>query len=266
MHWQLVYLPISARTISKIITRKRLFVTFAKKGKRRHQFTRDRIKRSPKVTALDTQRWIVWWYTLMESDTTSCAVLISIPSLPMSKSYYSFEHPSINDLSGVPEAFTIQSIPCRLTMAVSFSMCFSYLEEHHTSTTIYPKSPKINGVVERFNRTLQEEFINRNDEIYVDLDAFAEKLTGYLRWVNGTRPHGAQLPVATAIYTNTFSWKYVPIATSWPGAWSISTLNIVVFSSLAMLKKYSTAILFVGFLVFIGITAVSGGSYPQDYF
>jgi len=40
----------------------------------------------------------------------------------------------------------------------------------------------INGVVERFNRTIQEEFINRNDEIYFDLDEFQVKLTGYLDW------------------------------------------------------------------------------------
>ena len=56
---------------------------------------------------------------------------------------------------------------------------------------IYPKSPKINGVVERFNRTIQEEFINRNDEIYYDLTAFEVKLTNYLNWYNFKRPHYA---------------------------------------------------------------------------
>ena len=54
---------------------------------------------------------------------------------------------------------------------------------------IYPKSPKINGVVERFNRTVQEEFINRSDEIYYDLAAFEVKLTNYLYWYNFKRPH-----------------------------------------------------------------------------
>lgn len=55
----------------------------------------------------------------------------------------------------------------------------------------YPHSPKINGVVERFNRTIQEEFINRNDEIYYDLEAFQIKLDQYLDWYNYRRPHAS---------------------------------------------------------------------------
>lgn len=54
---------------------------------------------------------------------------------------------------------------------------------------IYFHSPKINGVVERFNRTIQDEFINRNDELWYDLDLFNQKLTGYLQWYNTLRPH-----------------------------------------------------------------------------
>jgi transposase InsO family protein len=56
---------------------------------------------------------------------------------------------------------------------------------------VYPKSPKVNGVVERFNRTIQEEFINRSDEIYYDLSAFEVKLSNYLNWYNHKRPHYA---------------------------------------------------------------------------
>ena len=54
---------------------------------------------------------------------------------------------------------------------------------------IYQKSPKVNGVVERFNRTIQEEFINRNDEILYDPKKFNQKLTNYLIWYNTKRPH-----------------------------------------------------------------------------
>lgn len=54
---------------------------------------------------------------------------------------------------------------------------------------IYPRSPKINGVVERFNRSLQEEFIERNDEIFYDQEKFIQKLTKYLIWYNTLRPH-----------------------------------------------------------------------------
>jgi len=65
------------------------------------------------------------------------------------------------------------------------------MEQNIKHQFIYPKSPKINSVVERFNRTIQEEFINRNDEIYFDLRAFQVKLIGYLDWYNTKRPHMA---------------------------------------------------------------------------
>jgi IS30 family transposase len=63
---------------------------------------------------------------------------------------------------------------------------------------IYPRSPKINGTVERFNRTIQEEFIQRNDEIYFDEAKFNQKLNKWLNWYNFKRPHASlnyQTPV-----------------------------------------------------------------------
>jgi transposase InsO family protein len=56
---------------------------------------------------------------------------------------------------------------------------------------IYPNSPKLNGVVERFNRTIQEEFINRSNEIYYDQDKFKLKLNKYLYWYSYQRPHSS---------------------------------------------------------------------------
>lgn len=56
---------------------------------------------------------------------------------------------------------------------------------------IYPRLVKVNSIVERFNRTIQEEFIKRNDEIYYDLDAFQVKLEKYLYWYNYQRPHAS---------------------------------------------------------------------------
>lgn len=54
----------------------------------------------------------------------------------------------------------------------------------------YPRSPKINGVVERFNRTIQEEFLNRSDEILTrDVERLEGKLVKYLYWYNYQRPH-----------------------------------------------------------------------------
>jgi transposase len=55
---------------------------------------------------------------------------------------------------------------------------------------IYPRSPKINGVVERFNRTLKDEFLNRCDEVYTrNWEKLDEKLASWLVWYNTQRPH-----------------------------------------------------------------------------
>lgn len=54
---------------------------------------------------------------------------------------------------------------------------------------IYPRSPRINGVVERFNRTIQEEFIQRQAHIIYNTNQFNLKLTNYLIWYNTKRPH-----------------------------------------------------------------------------
>lgn len=54
----------------------------------------------------------------------------------------------------------------------------------------YPKCPKMNAYVERFNRTIQEEFINYYIEtLSKDLDDFNEKLIQWLLWYNTERPH-----------------------------------------------------------------------------
>ena len=78
----------------------------------------------------------------------------------------------------------------------------SYLEEmdipHHF---IYPRSPKINGTIERFNRTIQDEFLSRSDELYShQWDRFQVKLTGYLTWYNTQRPHHS-LKLKTPLHT-----------------------------------------------------------------
>lgn len=67
-----------------------------------------------------------------------------------------------------------------------------YLEEQQIKHQfIYPRMPKINSYIERFNRTIQEEFILRNDEIYYDTPAMTRKLTKYLFWYNYHRPHSS---------------------------------------------------------------------------
>lgn len=62
------------------------------------------------------------------------------------------------------------------------------LERFHT----YPRSPKMNAHVERFNRTLDEEFLKYHRALMRDdVSTFNDKLIDWLLWYNGERPHHA---------------------------------------------------------------------------
>jgi putative transposase len=55
---------------------------------------------------------------------------------------------------------------------------------------IYPRCPDQNAYVERFNRTLDEEFLRLHTRLLRDdVGRLNEKLAGYLTWYNTTRPH-----------------------------------------------------------------------------
>lgn len=56
----------------------------------------------------------------------------------------------------------------------------------------YPKQPKQNAHIERFNKTIQEEFANWHlQTLSADIDVFQEKLVEWLLWYNTERPHEA---------------------------------------------------------------------------
>jgi len=66
-----------------------------------------------------------------------------------------------------------------------------YLEKNgivHFHT--YPRCPKMNTEIERFNRTLSDAFIKQNRHLLAyDIDAFNQKLIDWLLWYNTRRPH-----------------------------------------------------------------------------
>lgn len=62
-----------------------------------------------------------------------------------------------------------------------------HLTHYHT----YPKTPKMNAHVERFNRTIQDEFIDFHTGDMLDLMEFNRKLVDWLIWYNIDRVHHA---------------------------------------------------------------------------
>lgn len=75
----------------------------------------------------------------------------------------------------------------------------------------YPRCPRINGVVERFNRTLREDFLNLNLHLVSRPKLFHDKLVDYLLFFNTKRPHqtlGQQSPLGYALKEGYLSQMY----------------------------------------------------------
>ena len=66
-----------------------------------------------------------------------------------------------------------------------------YIEKNGlTHFHTYPRSPKMNSEIERFNRTLSDAFISRNKHLLAyDIDEFNRKMMEWLLWYNTRRPH-----------------------------------------------------------------------------
>jgi transposase InsO family protein len=84
-----------------------------------------------------------------------------------------------------------------------FDLYLSQIQIKHEF--IYQKMPKINGVIERFNRTIQEEFIERNDDLIItNTEKFTQKLYSYLIWYNTKRPHYSLGQISPTEYMHKF--------------------------------------------------------------
>lgn len=69
---------------------------------------------------------------------------------------------------------------------------------------IYPRSPKMNIYIERFNRTLSDEFIRWNKQPMVDklnIDKIQKKLDEYMYYYNNTRPHTSLGFLSPVVYS-----------------------------------------------------------------
>lgn len=183
---------ISDRTIGKVIKRKHLYCHESRKIKRKTRFSRGRTKKSPRVHSpgyVEIDSIIV--YINYQRHSFICVLDI----------FTKYAHTKkVPTLSSKQAKLTLQEFQATYNLPVHtiqtdngsefLGNFHKYTQENNIKHTfIYPRSPRINGVVERFNRTIQEEFIKRNDEIYYDENAFQVKLDEYLLWYNQKRPH-----------------------------------------------------------------------------
>lgn len=199
--------PIGETTIGKII--KRRHFTFEKKvyaKKQQNKFKKLRVRKSPQVQAPGfVQMDSVVVYINYEKHLFMCVLDIytkfahvvyvdTISSANAKRVFKEFEE--LNPT----KVHTVQT-----DNGSEFLKSFhEYIEEQHIKHQfIYPHMPKINAYIERFNRTIQEEFILRNDEIYYDIPAMNRKLTKYLFWYNYQRPHRALKYMSPIVFIET---------------------------------------------------------------
>ncbi len=84
------------------------------------------------------------------------------------------------------------------------------LELQITHYHTYPRTPKMNAHIERFNRTIQEEFVDYHRTLLLNPDSFNKKLMNYLLFYNTKRVHYAFKNKLTPVQ---FLLQYKPLAT-----------------------------------------------------
>lgn len=187
---------LSTSTIGRIIKRKQLFFTIpgVVKTVRKNKYARGRTNKSPKVNKpgyIEVDSVVI----CLEGKRHCFICVIDI--------FTKYAHvKQVACLSSKQALLTLKEFqqyygrPIHTVQTDNGSeflkVFHAYLEEECIKHQfIYPRCPRINGVVERFNRTIQEECINRNLDVVYDTKQFKEELTEYLSWYNYRRPHAA---------------------------------------------------------------------------
>jgi transposase InsO family protein len=185
---------VGVTTIGKIIRRKRLFTLRRKRWSRKRFQAYLRIKHAPREK--------VPGYIEMDSITVYCGdkrhMFMSVIDVVTKLAHVEM----VSALTARQALYVFNNFRYThrcLTRQVQTDNGHEFLGEFHLyleqqqipHVFTYPHSPRINGVVERFNRTIQEECIERIDELFYDQVAFRQKLSDYLIWYNTKRPHHA---------------------------------------------------------------------------
>jgi transposase InsO family protein len=182
---------LSPTTIGKLIRRNHWFTPRRKRWSKKRLGSFQRTKYTPKektpgylevdciVLSCADRRYI---FVSVIDVVTKCALVRMVPS-----------QRALHTLSVLQE-YRCLGYPVRIVQTDNGSEFLGVFHEWVIAQGtphqfIYPHSPRINGVVERFNRTVQEECIERSDELFYDSEKFNQTLNQYMIWYNTKRPH-----------------------------------------------------------------------------
>jgi len=197
---------ISLTTIGKIIKRRRLTFEERVYVPRKFKFKKLRTRKSPKVTSPG----FIQMDSIVVYINKERHLFMSI--MDIYTKYALVEYVSSLSTVRAKEVFnrfrSLNPTPISIVQTDNGSEFLGVFHEEIERLCIkhqfiYPRLVKVNSFIERFNRTVQEEFILRNDEIYYDIDTFKEKLTKYLTWYNYQRPHSSLKYVSPMQFINT---------------------------------------------------------------
>lgn len=190
-------IPIVAEsTIGKIINRHQLFYAGKGKEKQRHKRLTDaqRIKRCPQAkqhqagyVQLDGVKFYYqheYYYFLTAVDIVTKQAWLKLVTSFTSKQAYLF-------LEGILTTAYAPIHTVQTDNGSEFKSLFDKAVSTMSLTRIlsYPRHPKTNGFVERFNWTIQDEFLHQYEDLLLHPPTFQHKLHEWLVYYNTVRPH-----------------------------------------------------------------------------
>jgi len=190
--------PISASTIGRIIKDKRIYhqrqkvshfgkikaVKKTKKLRKPKDFTANKIGDLIEIDTIVKFDWSIKRYIITAVDTHTRYTFAWIYKRPSSANAKDF-------FQKLELIFPYQIKRVQTDNGSEFHKYFrDYLKERQiTHYWNYPSKPFLNGHIEKYNRTIQDEFIDRHLIALKDTNKFNHKLIDYLIWYNTKRPH-----------------------------------------------------------------------------
>lgn len=193
---ELKHIPNSSASVGRLIKRKNYFFAGKTqvKGKRVRNQSKQRIKLCPKVAdtkpgyiQLDGVKFYYlgrYYYFLTAVDIVTKQAWVKVVTSFKSKYAAAFLEEILNTAW-----FTVHTIQTDngSEFELFFEKAIQEFKLNHLFS--YPKHPKTNGFVERFNWTVQDEFLFESEDFLLYPEEFKQKLTEWLVWYNEQRPH-----------------------------------------------------------------------------